>query len=543
MAYKYQQNMFDGAREGYVKYNITPDFSSTMGVGDTFTVTGQLYWKDSRTRSIYVQMGAGLISETPLRLRNPINLGCVNKSVSKAKTGTFSIDCTVTQEFIDTGTAEASGLFTGYLGFVLCSDTDCAGTRSDTRYASQAIALAQSYQVIKQRSAPTINSVSFSDRYPASSKTGNQTPYAYFNNGYIQGVSLPRITVSFTILDNKLDASHQLILSGGTLSDPKIFIATTKAGDSSVNFDIPAPSNYSGQLRYTYKITDHRGEESGQIGSFIVYPYTKPSISNFSVIRYKYDLETGQDVEADDGENVWVNITGNIQDISLKNASRLVIKYVEENSSASPTIVYNVSYTNGRSFVFNQDKTIFANNTLDDSKTYEITAELSDTLGNVTRTAIVLKAGGYMNIEKTGVAVGMRSTSEALKKKFEVAEDYTSYFYGGINGVTTYSTDEIKTGGKWIDGKPLYRKTFVFTGAGGVSLASLNYDYICILSQNVNYYNSNSGEFWGGTYFWSGNSDRLQVYIRDRALYLRIGGDNQINRGAWITLEYTKTTD
>lgn len=46
------------------------------------------------------------------------------------------------------------------------------------------------------------------------------------------------------------------------------------------------------------------------------------------------------------------------------------------------------------------------------------------------------------------------------------------YFYEGIHGVTNYTLGEVKTGGKWIDGKSIYRSVLQFTttlnGAGDV---------------------------------------------------------------------------
>ena len=56
MAYSYQQNMWDGAVEGYVKYNITPSFSAIMGYNDTFTISGQAYWRDGAVAKISVDI-------------------------------------------------------------------------------------------------------------------------------------------------------------------------------------------------------------------------------------------------------------------------------------------------------------------------------------------------------------------------------------------------------------------------------------------------------------------------------------------------------
>jgi hypothetical protein len=35
---------------------------------------------------------------------------------------------------------------------------------------------------------------------------------------------------------------------------------------------------------------------------------------------------------------------------------------------------------------------------------------------------------------------------------------YPAQFHGGIEGVTNYSAGEVETGGKWIDGRKIYRR-------------------------------------------------------------------------------------
>ena len=59
-----------------------------------------------------------------------------------------------------------------------------------------------------------------------------------------------------------------------------------------------------------------------------------------------------------------------------------------------------------------------------------------------------------------GVAFGGFSTAGEGDPKLE--SHYPFFAYAGINGVTNYSTEEVKTGGTWIDGKPIYRKVFSY---------------------------------------------------------------------------------
>ena len=47
-----------------------------------------------------------------------------------------------------------------------------------------------------------------------------------------------------------------------------------------------------------------------------------------------------------------------------------------------------------------------------------------------------------------------------------------------IEKLETYSTEEINTGEYWIDGKPIYRKTFTKTGTGSIDISGLNADKI-----------------------------------------------------------------
>ena len=59
------------------------------------------------------------------------------------------------------------------------------------------------------------------------------------------------------------------------------------------------------------------------------------------------------------------------------------------------------------------------------------------------------------------VSIGGDSTAPKDNPKFE--SHYPIHAYAGIEGVTNYSTEEFKTGNKWIDGKPIYAR--VLTGS------------------------------------------------------------------------------
>lgn len=45
--------------------------------------------------------------------------------------------------------------------------------------------------------------------------------------------------------------------------------------------------------------------------------------------------------------------------------------------------------------------------------------------------------------------------------------DWTGHFYNGIAGVNVYEPGEIDTGGKWVDGSPIYRRMVTFSASVG----------------------------------------------------------------------------
>ena len=110
-----------------------------------------------------------------------------------------------------------------------------------------------------------------------------------------------------------------------------------------------------------------------------------------------------------------------------------------------------------------------------------------------------------------------------------------------VAGSLSYSTTEQKTGGYWIDGKPIYRKTFTgtTTNIGYITVAnltSLNIDKVLLIDQifeNTDYVLTN--------YFY-GNSNCFRAFIRKSNMDL-IVNVSETNIDYKVTVKYTKTTD
>ena len=114
---------------------------------------------------------------------------------------------------------------------------------------------------------------------------------------------------------------------------------------------------------------------------------------------------------------------------------------------------------------------------------------------------------------------------------------------GKVTNLTTYSTNEIKTGETWIDGKPIYRKVFNFT------VSDTNEDLIPHNIQNVsNIWLGNKSYILSGSNRIPANHYRdsgtfVWTLVNDTSIRIKIGANAWTNKPIYITLEYTKTTD
>lgn len=111
---------------------------------------------------------------------------------------------------------------------------------------------------------------------------------------------------------------------------------------------------------------------------------------------------------------------------------------------------------------------------------------------------------------------------------------------GGIN----YSEDE-QIVGSWIDGKPLYQKTFIKELSGITNGTPKNFDVATIsdlaLARNV--WGYCFGVFLPSAWTVSGTVYFLRAQMNGTTLQVQGNRDTFNNKNCYITLQYTKTTD
>ena len=442
--YKYQQNMFEGASEGYVKYNITPDFGTVLSVGDTFDITGVMYSRNLKRYGVIVYGGVTLDSNGFIARAQ--ELGRVAKVCEKGRTATFSLKATVTDALAKLSDERG---FSPYISFSLADNEDFVSS-SDTKANAN-----QRLSALAYRLAPVINGVTISDSAGA---------YAHFG-GAVEGKS--NLTFDLDVTLDPLDPSLTIAGVNFIVGEKRYEVRGGSIIGNAANLGVV---DFNGSFdSYTLTVIDSKEKYTNYIGgSFVAYPYRSPTLSAYAdkdlAERYSVSLDDsgGEVATADDaGIYLWASYAADIIPINGRNAWTITRKYAEYGYAPGDAAVAASGF-DGVNHSVVDDQSVFPRSIVfAANKRYTVQLTLADYFETVTLTFDVDNAGGYFNVEKYGVAVGMRSTGTEQQKKFESA--YPIYAYGGIEGVTNFTTEEVATGGTWIDGKPIYQRTFVGT--------------------------------------------------------------------------------
>jgi len=137
-------------------------------------------------------------------------------------------------------------------------------------------------------------------------------------------------------------------------------------------------------------------------------------------------------------------------------------------------------------------------------------------------------------------------TSRPTNTSVQYCIKYEPTYFMKIEGKDNYSTDE-RMIGYWIDGKPLYKKTIPMeiTDVTGVTInkdiKQLNIDNIISITGNAK---SSKNVTVCIPYSDPTNNNKVKVIFNDGVLQLDvIGSTTYIGSTAYVTIEYTKTTD
>jgi hypothetical protein len=135
----------------------------------------------------------------------------------------------------------------------------------------------------------------------------------------------------------------------------------------------------------------------------------------------------------------------------------------------------------------------------------------------------------------------IKKVSQTTATQTQVVDGYStsatdSYSCNYVNGVNTYSTNEIRVG-TWMN-KPLYRKVFIGNISSSISHGLTNVDFV----NSYGYVISGTGKFMSLPSLRVAYPNyNIGYYVTNQNIVFEKG--SEASGTATIILEYTKTTD
>ena len=142
--------------------------------------------------------------------------------------------------------------------------------------------------------------------------------------------------------------------------------------------------------------------------------------------------------------------------------------------------------------------------------------------------------------KQKAVYVYIKATSGLAENQQEnVLNDVKGY----VDSSNSYSTDEVKTGGKWIDGRPIYKKTIDCGALPNNAIKNVAHN-ITDLDLVTKCYGGARHDTYRILLPNAGNvsSSTIEVYVNDTDIVIHANSDRSKYNG-YVTIEYTKTTD
>ena len=248
-------------------------------------------------------------------------------------------------------------------------------------------------------------------------ESGVQTDFGAF----VQGKSRMKISMDAG-LDTAADAGATAVTRRLVLAGEEYLLG---GNELEIGF-----LNLSGSADYALTVTDSHGLSGSCTGTLAILPYARPKLSALAFERYRaYTGAQGESLyEPDDGSDlIRVTAVGAVSPLDGLNAWTLAARYTDCESQAEIQIA---SGADGRALNYVLDRDLFTR-LLSETKNWNVLVTLADRFESAVYELTVPKAGGLFNIERGGVAVGMRSTGTPADKRFEV--NYPAVFYGGAS--------------------------------------------------------------------------------------------------------------
>lgn len=317
----------------------------------------------------------------------------------------------------------------------------------------------------------------------------------------------------------------------------------------------------SGAVPYAYTVTDSRGLTRSYTGSVDVLSWSPPKIQSFAV-----DRVTAQGVSAIDGTYAKCRAEASVSPLTVggaeKNRLSLAVAYreiAEEGAAENAWIEADGIAASSISGVFagllqKNDAPIggggtdAAGNSLpfNDMAGYEFRATVSDIYASSAASNVIPTKEQLWDIDEAAGNMGFGGDApdplEGVGYRFHRAADFPA----GISGVTNYAWREERTGGTWIDGRPVYRA--VLYGMTSLSKAQGIFGRLpaaphCLVDLRAFICDSDGGwrpipNTYYGSLDWNCN-----VYLTGDVVHLGFGASWTGRRWVLVIAEYTRSAD
>lgn len=350
--------------------------------------------------------------------------------------------------------------------------------------------------------------------------------------GYYQHIGAAQITISNA--ESQYGAAITAYrIAGGEGTDASTASVTTE------------PFAQSGDHAYTLTVTDSRGRTASQVVHASVTAVLPVAIQTFGVQRYSTVIgDDGQPdyVASGDGDHVWVTILATADLAGGNNSPTAKILYgVADGTQTQVNVAWGGNATLSRT----DDRTVItAQVPVTDAYFFELAVE--DGFSSATLSAYISQSWAALHIpgHGHGLGVGMYAQGTPDNPAMDVAWPIRAR--GGIQGVTIYSEDEQETGGAWIDGKSIYRRTISgeTTGSNGfIQIGELPTDLVQVIQMY--------GTFSVGTQtllipnaFYQNLAYMVTPVVDGQTVSLALGsGFGSQQKQFALSIEYTKNTD
>ena len=391
---------------------------------------------------------------------------------------------------------------------------------------------------VPESAVPTIADMGISlvnalDSYALTGKTyATIAPTIDINDTYGASVKSAKADVT--------DGSITQTLTWDTLSETDAGVFTGAAQPTNILLT-------AGSATITITVTDSRGREVVKSHTVEVKAYANPLITAFSVERYEPIYSADEQIigyaPSDTGENVWVTLKASCSDIAGLNkiAWKITAKSADGEASYSGSGTLVLDIVNDRTIITAVVPAALA---------VDYSVEVADTAGySATQYDSITpgRANFALAASKYGASFGCLPKGTEAQPMLESA--YPIYAYGGIEGVTNYTAEEVKTGGTWIDGKPIYRRILTmevnkvntwFFSEGENTIENVD----TTVRADYAYFLASGTVFDGSTFF--DNTQYLRLYFNvtaEKVGRLAASYIGQFPGTAKGIIYYTKTTD